>query len=285
MFSSVEQNMHRARAISGEQEDILVRDAEDTENFETSALTKYLQSKFKKAGYEELYIHTFYRKFTTYLFVSALLLILLSHPLKYIFIVIVPLITYIAFKQKVSSRVNNFEKDYTALLVSLASSIRSGQDPIVALCNAEKLFQSSSEVSKAIKKFKIKIEKGISEEDAILSFANDIDHSDISLFRSSFLLARKEGSSIGECLHRLAKVTRQRQSFRRKIRAAVAMQKLSAFGISGCAVVIGIIQYTSNPKAMQMAMNHPVGHKIMIAGVFLIFMGMVWMLNISKSKV
>jgi Flp pilus assembly protein TadB len=182
-------------------------------------------------------------------------------------------------------RVNNFEKDYTALLVSLASAIRSGLDPLAALCQSQNLFQPQSEVSIAVGKFKTQLEKGVSEEEAIMGFASDIAHPDISLFRSSFILARKEGSSLGECLHRLARVTRQRQSFRRKIRAAVAMQKLSAIGISGCAIIIGIIQFVSNPKAVSLALAHPIGSKILMAGVGLIITGLVWMLNISRTRV
>lgn len=284
MFNSSEQSMLRARAISGDSAELIQVDSEIDESIEASSLTRYLQDAFRKAGYDDLYIHSFYKRVFFYaVFVSALALIV-GHPVKYFLMLIVPLVYFARYKGKIAARVQNFEKDYTALLVSLASAIRSGIDPMAALMKSDVLFQPKAEVTKAIRKFRIQLEKGMSEEDAIQDFASDINHPDIDLFRSSFILARKEGSSIGECLHRLAKVTRQRQSFRRKVKAAVAMQKLSAFGISGCAVILTLMQYTANPKAMQMAMDHPVGSKIIITGIGLIFLGMIWMLNMTKNK-
>ena len=146
------------------------------------------------------------------------------------------------------------------------------------------MFAEESEVSKAIGKFREMLEAGSSEEEAILNFASDIKHPDIQLFRSAFIMARRHGSSIGECLHRLTKVTRQRQSFRRKTRAAVAMQKLSALGIGGCAVTIALIQYLSNPEALKVAYSHPIGFKLLFLGASLIIAGLAWMMFMVRTR-
>lgn len=189
------------------------------------------------------------------------------------------------FRRRSKKRAQNFEKDYPALLVSLASAVRSGMDPVVALKNAECLFPAESEVAKATARFRSLIESGVDEDDAIMRFASDISHPDIDLFRSSFILARAQGSSLGDCLHRLARVTRQRQSFRRKTRAAVAMQKLSAIGIAGCAVLICLIQFVSNSEALEKTISHPVGFKILICGAALIVAGLIWMFNLASKEV
>jgi len=192
---------------------------------------------------------------------------------------------YQRLKRKAFARAASFEKDYTALLLSLASGVRTGLDPLSALCASSDLFASDSEIKKELEKLKIQIDDGASEESAVKGFASSINHPDIRLFTTAFILARKEGSSLSECLQRLAKVTRQRQSFRRKVRGAVAMQRLSAFGIGGCTIVIGLIQYTTNPEAMIQAVNHPLGFKTLAIGMGLITFGLVWMLNMSKSKI
>ncbi|MCB0337952.1 MAG: type II secretion system F family protein [Bdellovibrionales bacterium] len=182
-------------------------------------------------------------------------------------------------------RAEGFEKDYTAFLLSLASAVRTGQDPIFALCEEYKLFDKRSEIYKELKIFTSNIESGMPEERAIKEFAISIEHPDLNLFRAAMILARREGSSLSQCLQRLARVTRQRQSFRRKVKTAVAVQKLSAIGIAVCVVVIGLIQYSANPDSVQKAFAHPTGSKVIYFGLTLVVVGLVWMRQMSKSRI
>ena len=188
-------------------------------------------------------------------------------------------------KRKVFQRSEGFERDYTALLLSLASGVKTGLDPLAALSQSNLLFQEDSQVNKEITELNRNIERGDSEDVLMTKFGSTIDHPDLRLFRMAFVLARREGSSLVGCLRRLVKVTRQRQSFRRKVRSAVAMQKLSAIGISGCAVVIGSIQFLSNPEGMEKVLSHPLGMKALFFGVFLIFLGLFWMLRQAKTRI
>lgn len=181
-------------------------------------------------------------------------------------------------------RSSEFEKDYTAFLLSLASAVRTGLDPLVALFKAADLFAENSPVHQEILKTKSLVDRGEAEEVAIASFAVAVKHPDVQLFRGAFILARKEGSSLSECLQRLAKVTRQRQSFRRRIKSAVAMQKMSALGIAACTIAIAIIQALTNPKAFVVAWQHEIGFKLLLVGLSLVLIGVAWMLSMSRSK-
>ncbi len=183
------------------------------------------------------------------------------------------------------SRAESFERDYTALLLSLASSVRTGQDPFFALTEAHRLFSDKSEIHKQLLQFRDAVDSGFSEDSALAQFGADIDHPDITLFRTAFVLARRQGSSIAECLQRLARVTRQRQSFRRKIKGAVAMQKLSALGIAGCVVLVGIFQWCANPDALRQTMQHPLGQKLIFGGLSLVLIGVIWMMRMSRTKI
>jgi len=188
-------------------------------------------------------------------------------------------------KQKINKRVKSFEQDYSALLLSLASSIKTGADPIFTLCQADNLFPEKSIISREISVFRANIEQGIAEEKCLRRFANTILYPDLDLFRTAMIIARKEGSALGECLQRLVKVTRQRQSFSRKVNSAVAMQKMSSYGISACAVGISLIQYFANPQSIINAFNHPIGHKILITGIGLILFGIIWMRKLTSKAV
>jgi len=181
-------------------------------------------------------------------------------------------------------KVQSFEKDFTALLVSLASAVRTGLDPLSALLSAEDLFPPTSQVRQELLKLKHDIDEGKPEEDALRDFAREIPHPDIALFRSAILLARREGSSLSSCLQRLAKVTRQRQSFRRKVRAAIALQKLSSIAIVMCAVTVLVVQFVANPKLLTDAMQHPLGRKALYAGLTAMAIGLVWILRITHHR-
>jgi Flp pilus assembly protein TadB len=193
-------------------------------------------------------------------------------------------IYYIWLQALVRSRVEHFERDYTAFLLSLASSIRTGQDPLMAFTQCGKLFSESSVLALEVKKTAREIESGKGEEWAFGNFANSIKHPDIALLRAALILSRRQGSSLGTCLHRLARVTRQRQSFRRKIRGAVAMQRLSAFGIAACTVIVAIIQVTSNPRAIRDAWQHPIGSLALAGGIALVILGLGWMIYMSRRR-
>jgi Flp pilus assembly protein TadB len=183
------------------------------------------------------------------------------------------------------SVVEGFERDYPAFLVALAASIRTGLDPLSAMLGLKDLFPTTTILGAQLARTAALIESGATEERAIAGFGEEVSHPDLPLFRSAFLLARREGSSLGDCLERLASVTRARQSFRRKTRAAVAMQRLSAFGIGGCAVLIGVMQAVANLDALVAAVNHPVGFRLLCIGFGLVVFGLGWMLRLTRSKV
>jgi len=223
-------------------------------------------------------------RFVVWLLLGIIILGLTSN-LFYCAVALVPLlIEWIRLKKLAKKRARLFEQDYCAFLLSIASSVKGGADPILALSQATSLFPPGSVLQSQIAAFKVDLETGLTEEQALLRFAASINNQDIGMFRSAMIIARKEGSALGECLQRLAKVTRQRQSFSRKVKSAVAMQKMASMGIAGCTVVIGMIQYFANPDGLIKAWNHSIGFPIMIAGVILIGVGLIWMQKLAGKE-
>jgi Flp pilus assembly protein TadB len=216
--------------------------------------------------------------------ISFAALVLLRTPLGFVGICLGILVPFLWLKRRVFQRAEAFERDYPAMLLSLSSSIRTGLDPLVALQRTTELFPATSEVGKELRGLCQNIEKGLTEEQAVRSFGRSIQHPDIRLFQTAFLLARREGSSLSACLQRLVKVTRNRQSFRRKMRGAVAMQKLSAIGIAACAFAIVCIQAVTNFEAIRLSLQHPVGSKMLAGGGALMVLGLGWMLRMSKAR-
>ena len=206
-------------------------------------------------------------------------LLFLALPLVWIFL------EYLSLQRRIFSRAEHFERDYPPFLIALASSVRTGLDPLDALLGTTALFPKNAVLSKEIEKSRQLVDGGAQEVEIINSFAATIRHPDLPLFRTAFILSRQQGTSLAECLHRLAKVTRQRQSFRRKIKAAVALQKLSAIGIGLCTIVIVIIQCLSNPAALETALSHPTGQRLLSLGMLLVLAGLFWVFNLARPRI
>ncbi len=221
---------------------------------------------------------------------SGLILLCISLYFTKIYIALGVVVLYVFFeylniRNKVYKRVQNFEQDYPAFLISLSSSIKGGKDPFLALITVKELFSEESILRKKLEEMLDNIQKGASEEEAIFSFATDIKHPDIDLFRVAFILSRREGSGLYGPLKRLTKVTRQRQSFRRKTQSAVAMQKMSAYGILASGIFIAFIQFIMNKNNFMLAFSDPLGIRLMLAGGLFLLIGIVWMMYMTREKI
>lgn len=176
----------------------------------------------------------------------------------------------------------SIDRDLPALLTSVASSVRAGIDPLQALLEARDYFPSSSVLVEEIEVLKRGIAAGEEEHVLIEGFLSSFNHPDGELFKRCLLLSRRHGSSLAEPLHRVTRVVRQRQSFRRKTTAALAMHRMSAIGISVCALFIGAVQVGMNAEGVVNAFHHPMGGKFLAGGVAMILIGVVWMMSMGS---
>jgi Flp pilus assembly protein TadB len=62
------------------------------------------------------------------------------------------------------------------------------------------------------------------------------------------------------------------------------MHRMSAIGIVLCALLICGIQAAMNLDGIRLTLSHPTGSKILIAGVFLIAVGVTWMMSMGKES-
>jgi Flp pilus assembly protein TadB len=189
-----------------------------------------------------------------------------------------------AMRRRECARWSKFDSDLPTLLTSVASSVRAGIDPLVALSAARQFFSKDSVMSRELAACAQLLSAGGDEYEAIASFARGSKSADVDLFRRCVALSRRHGSGLADPLHRITKVVRQRHSFRRKTRAALAMHRLSAIGIAICAMFIAALQVATNFSGVQEAVLHPVGSRVLMAGGLLIVTGVVWMSRMGKEE-
>lgn len=191
---------------------------------------------------------------------------------------------YLYLRVKEAKWQANIDRDIPILLTSVASSVRAGIDPIRAMCDAEEYFMPQSPLGTEIKRFRQSLAIGDDEFEALEQFFVTERNRDIELFKRCIILSRRHGSSLADPIHRVMRVVRQRQSFRRKTRAALAMHRMSAIGIAMCAVVITTMQLVMNYGGVRVALANPLGFVLLCAGISLIGIGVVWMLMMGKEE-
>jgi Flp pilus assembly protein TadB len=194
-------------------------------------------------------------------------------------------VEYAALRYQVAARYREFDRDFPVLLTAMSSAVRTGVDLRGAIKGSQQYFPPDSVIASELRKLVQGWDRGEDDETAFASFGRSVDHPDVPLFLAAARLALSHGTSFAETLHRLAKVCRQRQSFRRKVRAALAMQRMSSVGILLCALCIAGFQLLTGRAAVVAAYHHPTGRIFLALGVGLIFSGVLWMSRIGLRKV
>lgn len=218
----------------------------------------------------------------------ALLTIVVSLALNAIVGAFVPPLSWAAMRWWQRSKARRetilLERDLPSLLTSIASSVRAGIDPLKALGDAADQFPEESPLRRELTEFRAHLGRGGDEVELLGALCAGYEHPDIELFKRCLILSRVHGSSLAEPLHRVVRVVRQRQSFRRKTRAALAMHRMSAIGIAGCAALIGFMQLTVNRKGILIAIANPAGVLLLVGGASLVAAGVAWMLSMGREE-
>ena len=190
---------------------------------------------------------------------------------------------YLRIWMRARANRNAIDRDLPALLTSVASSVRAGMDPLSALVGARDYFSKDAVLVREIEKIRHGLAEGRDEEDLLEDFLLLYRNQDGELFKRCLILSRRHGGSLGDALHRITRVVRQRQSFRRKTKAALAMHRMSAIGIALCAGAMTALQCAMNPQSLSLAIHHPVGSKALVGGVLLMTTGLTWMLTMGRE--
>lgn len=187
-------------------------------------------------------------------------------------------------RRRVARRHDELERDLPALLTTIASSVRAGLDPVSAMVQARTFFQPTTEIAQELSAFAAQVATAERDELAMNAFMRGVQSADLELFKRCMALSQRHGASLAEPLHRVVRVVRHRQSFRRKTRGALAMHRMSAIGIALCAGVIGGIQVVMNRGGVQLAWEHPVGWKLLSTGGALMAGGICWMMSLGREE-
>jgi Flp pilus assembly protein TadB len=177
-----------------------------------------------------------------------------------------------------------FEQDLVPYLLSVAASTRAGQDPLTAALQGTNRDGYSKALQVELEGVSAALSQGASEAEAFAQFGRSVFNSDCALFSAAFLVSRREGGGLASFCKRLSRVVRRRQAFRRKARAAVAMQRLSAMGIAGCCCLMLLFQWATNLEGLTYALETVPGKVLIGFGSLLLLSGIAWLFQLTQKS-
>lgn len=179
-------------------------------------------------------------------------------------------------------RSDAFDQDYPVMLMQFVSLLKTGMSPITALDNVAKSLEPSSLVRQELEILVERLRLGLTEEQALGAFAEDIFHPEVELFIQALILNMKVGGKLSGALERLAKQVRKRQEFKKKAIAAVGMERGSIWAILGIMIGLFVFLWISEPTLIEGLFIHPVGQTVFPWTVMLILIGMLWSRKITN---
>ncbi len=182
-------------------------------------------------------------------------------------------------------RFKAFDKDYPSFLLNVVSMLRIGMNVVTAIQSAAEGLNPDSLVREEVTLMLDRLKLGVSEDKSIGAFGEDINHPEIELFVQAVILSRRLGGNLSDTLDRLSQQVRKRQFFRSSAEAAVSLQRGSIWVILGIMVALeGYILITS-PDLIMTAIHDDFGWLVWQGAVVTIFIGILWVRQVTKIKV
>ena len=177
-----------------------------------------------------------------------------------------------------------FDKDYPPFLMSLVGLIKTGMNSLSAIDAAAKGLEEDSLVRLEVELMLERLRLGVTEDQSIGGFGEDIMHPEIELFVQALLLSRRVGGNLSDTLERLARQVRKRQQFRQAAMAAVGLQRGSIWVI--LLVLLGVMMYMFwlAPHLVLGSFGDELGWMVWQTGIVFILLGLHWIRVVTKIK-
>lgn len=133
---------------------------------------------------------------------------------------------YLRLTRKASRRMRAFEEQLPDVLMTMAGALKVGQSFSNSM-NAiveDGVPPASEEFGRVIAETRL----GRPMDDALVAMADRVDSDDLRFVLMSVTIQRQVGGSLGELFQTVSDTIRERQQFRRKVRALTAMGRASA---------------------------------------------------------
>jgi tight adherence protein B len=186
-------------------------------------------------------------------------------------------------KLKARRRGKAFDNQLPDTLVAIAASLKAGHSWNQAI---ETVIREGSEpTSKEFGRVANEVRLGRPNDDAMQSMAVRIGSLDFEFVVMSVNIQRQVGGSLAELLDQVAETVRQRQQFRRKVKALCAMGRMSAYTLVALPFLMGLAIVAINPSYIAPLFNTGTGRMLVVIALVAISIGALILKKIVSFKV
>lgn len=179
-------------------------------------------------------------------------------------------------------RLNAFDEQLADVLMTMSSSLKVGQSfthSLGAIVN-DGLAPASEEFERVLYETQL----GRPIDDSLAAMADRIDSEDMRFVLMSVAIQREVGGSLAELFQTVSDTVRERQNFRRKVRALTAMGRMSAYLLLALPFFVAIGISLSSPGYMSPLIHTTIGRVLIVAMLVMMTLGALALKKIVSVK-
>ena len=125
---------------------------------------------------------------------------------------------------------------------------------------------------------------GLPFEEALMSFADRVDLTDVRILITAILVQRAVGGNLAEILEKVADTMRVRFSVRRQVRVYTVQGRMSGYILAALPMVVGLFIFLINREYMGLLFTHPTGEALLTLAATLQLVGFLWIRKIVNVE-
>lgn len=197
--------------------------------------------------------------------------------------VLLGLSPYLWLKYKARKRRRRFESQLADVLGGISSSLRAGHAFNQALAGIAK--DAPAPTNEEFQRVMTETRLGLPIEVALDAMAVRMGSPDFEFAVTTVNIQRTVGGSLADILEMVGDTVRNRQQFRKKVKALTSMGTMSAYVLLGMPAFLGLVLTVMSPDYMKPMFATQQGHILMAIGAFSMFLGYLACMKIVKVKV
>jgi tight adherence protein B len=189
---------------------------------------------------------------------------------------------WLHMRRRARRRLRAFEDQLADVLMTMSGSLKVGltfQHSLSAIVD-----DGQAPASEEFERLLNEMQLGRPVEEALGAMGRRIDSEDLRFVLMSVGIQREVGGSLAELLQTVSETVRERQQFRRKVRALTAMGRTSAYILVALPVAIAAIVSLLSPGYMEPMWETTTGHVLICVMVGLTLIGAVFLKRIVTIK-
>ena len=189
---------------------------------------------------------------------------------------------WVRMQHRARRRLRAFEEQLADVLMTMSGSLKVGltfQHSLAAIVE-----DGQAPASEEFERMLNETQLGRPMEDSLAAMGARIDSDDLRFVLMSVGIQREVGGSLAELFQSVSETVRERQLFRRKVRALTAMGRTSAYILVSLPLIIAAVVSLLSPGYMDPMWHTTVGHMLIAVMIGLVLIGALFLKRIVTIK-